>query len=129
MVEFSARTNFSGNLFTGNGADRIMAQYEDAVERAGAERAEQLIQSHLGTVLRNPTGFYQSQIGVRRSNGDWAVTDNNVVYGPWLEGTGSRNAPVTSFRGYRTFRHVAQMMDRQIQRIGERLLQRFVSNL
>jgi hypothetical protein len=30
------------------------------------------------------------------------------VYGPWLEGVGSRNFPVTRFRGYHAFRVAAQ---------------------
>jgi hypothetical protein len=123
---YTARAHFEGNLFSGSQRDRAMREYTDAVERAGAERAEQLVSERLERVLRNPTGYYQSQIGVRRDGGDWRVDDNNVIYGPWLEGTGSRNR-TTRFKGYATFRHVTQIMERQIQRIGERILPRFLS--
>jgi hypothetical protein len=44
-------------------------------------------------VLQHPTGYYQSKITVERAGTGYRVTDQGVVYGPWLEGTGSRNAP------------------------------------
>lgn len=128
MIEFRADIDQQGNLFSGRGAERVMREYTNAAERAVADEAERQIQLQLSNVLRNPTGYYQSQIGVRASGGDWTVTDNDVIYGPWLEGTGSRNQ-TTRFKGYATFRRVHQLMQRQAGRIAERVLQRFLRQL
>lgn len=128
MVSINIRPSYGGNLFSGAARDRIMREYENDVELAGAQRAEQLIGERLERVLREPTGYYQSQIGVRRDSGDYSVTDNNVIYGPWLEGESERNR-TTRFKGYATFRHVGQIMDRQLQRIGARILDRYARRL
>jgi hypothetical protein len=52
------------------------------------------------------------------------VHDDGVIYGPWLEGTGSRNAPVTRFPGYGSFRRASQQLDREIGGIADRILTR-----
>jgi hypothetical protein len=57
-------------------------------------------------------GLYESSIHTERSVVDHLIiTDTPVVYGPWLEGVGSRNYPVTRFAGYHTFRRVSQLLD------------------
>ena len=43
-----------------------------------------------------------------------------VIYGPWLEGTGSRNYPVTRFKGYRNWRRVTQMLEKAAKPIAEK---------
>ena len=40
------------------------------------------------------------------------IDDNGVVYGPWLEGTSSRNQ-TTRFKGYGAFRMTAQWLEKQ----------------
>jgi hypothetical protein len=47
------------------------------------------------------------------------VTDTPVVYGPWLEGVGSRNAPTTRFPGYHTFQLVSQKIDGEAGSLAE----------
>jgi hypothetical protein len=39
------------------------------------------------------------------------ISDRGVVYGPWLEGTGSRNQ-TTRFKGYASFRRVRDWLER-----------------
>jgi hypothetical protein len=57
-----------------------------------------------------------------------AVTDSGVIYGPWLEGTGSRNR-TTRFKGYATFRKAAQELDRRAFRIAAAMLDRYVRRM
>lgn len=79
------------------------------LELAQYTKFEVLMQLH--KVLQHPTGYYESQIRyVRDSLDSYRVDDNGVIYGPWLEGTGSRNSPVTAFPGYHTFRIVKNRM-------------------
>lgn len=106
----------AGLLVTGalNGARLEMADYT---------RYEVLTQ--LDKVLQNPTGYYASQIRRDRvSVESYRVHDGGVIYGPWLEGTGSRNAPVTKFGGYHTFRIVGNRMAQKGHEITEAWISR-----
>jgi hypothetical protein len=131
MPGFDVRVNVnaSGPMFDGR-AQRAAAQYCDQANYAVATRAEDMVRERLGTVLQHPTGYYLSHIRVERSSrGGYEVNDGGIIYGPWLEGTGSRNAPVTRFRGYSTFRRTKALIDRQAHGIAQRLLRRHVGRM
>lgn len=51
-------------------------------------------------------------------NDGWGVT-NDLPYGPWLEGLGSRNSPVTRFPGYRNLRNAYAITDRAVPDIAQ----------
>lgn len=59
-------------------------------------------QDKLATRFRYQTGDYISGNRVEpKGSGSWSVHDDIAKpYGPWLEGAGSRNSPVTRFPGY-----------------------------
>lgn len=85
------------------------------------------VRGELDVVLQNPTGYYRSHIAAAsRFNAaatfDVVVHDSGVIYGPWLAGTGSRNYPVTRFRGYAHWRKAGQ-------RIGQLARQTTVGTL
>jgi hypothetical protein len=98
-IEFNARMIRRGPMFNGKTAAALHT-YADEVGYKVATFAEDQVQQRLAQVLQHPTGYYQSKITVERAGTGYRVTDQGVVYGPWLEGTGSRNAPVTRFAGY-----------------------------
>ena len=105
----------SGPLFDGT-ASVLVQRYTREGGEAVARWGEQEVQRVLEQVLRNPTGYYQSQVRVNRvSNDSFAITDGGVVYGPWLEGTSRRNAE-TRFKGYGTFRRVAKRVEQRADR-------------
>jgi hypothetical protein len=105
----------SGPLFDGT-ASALVQRYTREGGEAVARWGEQEVQRVLEQVLRNPTGYYQSQVRVNRvSNDSFAITDGGVVYGPWLEGTSRRNAE-TRFKGYGTFRRVAKRVEQRADR-------------
>ena len=54
------------------------------------------------------------------------VTTADAMYGPWLEGTGSRNQS-TRFKGYHGFRLAAQELDAEAEGIADAALQPFVT--
>ncbi len=88
-----------------------------------------MVLERLGHVLRHPTGYYESQVRTEmRSDSEAFVTDGGVVYGPWLEGTGSRNE-TTRFKGYRTFRTIAQELDARATELVEPDVQRAVREM
>lgn len=53
---------------------------------------------------------YRKTIHALVSNMNMTILDNNAVYGPWLEGTGSRNE-TSQFKGYATFRKVGDWIE------------------
>jgi hypothetical protein len=80
--------------------------------------------------IRNPTPYYETQIRVERVGEERArVHDGGVVYGPWLEGTGSRNSPVTSFAGYQSARQAAALTDAQVPVLVRPAVARLVERL
>ncbi|NGO68519.1 hypothetical protein [Streptomyces boncukensis] len=112
-----------GPLFDGRAA-RAAADYSDEVEKQVAEEGARMVHQRLRQVLKHPTGYYQSQVRVRAAGGRHVVSDGGVIYGPWLEGTGSRNFPETRFRGYATFRRTQALLDRKARNIAEQLFSR-----
>lgn len=73
--------------------------------------ALQNVQQNLDRSIRHPTPYYETQINMKKEGSSTfqtrIVNDRGVIYGPWLEGTGSRNAR-TRFKGYASFRRAAQ---------------------
>ena len=79
--------------------------------------------------FKHPTGYYASRVQSHRSGeGQSTVDDGGVVYGPWLEGVGSRNQ-TTRFKGYFTFRKTAQVMDRRAKVEANRMFKRFLGRM
>lgn len=58
-----------------------------------------------------PTGRWMRSVHSDTHGNEGVVDDGGIVYGPWLEGVGSRNA-TTRFKGYRMWRRAYQTMDR-----------------
>lgn len=107
-------------------AQRAAAEYCDDVQREIAAHAKREVDRRLVQVLRHPTGYYQSHITLERGAGDaWVVHDNGVIYGPWLEGVGSRNSPVTRFPGYATFRRTKALIIRQAPQLAQQVMRRY----
>lgn len=111
----------SGPLFDGR-AGAALDRYVDAVQDRLADEATDRIHALLAGSLKHPTGYYESHIHTERSTSDRTVTDTPVVYGPWLEGLGSRNFPKTRFRGYGSFRKATQDLDAQAGGIARDVL-------
>lgn len=124
MVQMSFDWRQSGPLLSRT-RRRIAARgYAEDVEKAAAEEAKERVDARLARVIRNPSSppVYQSKIRVGQVRGRWTVHDGGrIPYGPWLEGTGSRNYPVTIFPGYFTFRTVASRMERRMVPIANRV--------
>lgn len=108
-----------GPLLDGS-ASKIVAAGVEEMTNDVAQAAVDLVQQRLGQVLRNPTGYYRSRVATNRAQGSDAtlVTDGGVVYGPWLEGVGSRNQ-ASRFKGYRTFRLAAEQVRRDSGKLAQ----------
>lgn len=119
----SIRSRPDGALFDERG-ERIFRDYCDDLEEQGAEWALRNIRRTFHSSFQNPTGYYESTVRIHDSEGGQEVWDGGfagAVYGPWLEGVGSRN-DTTRFKGYHAFRKAAQKLERRIEEMGYRLL-------
>lgn len=118
----------SGPLFSGEAA-RVLDRMTEEIAREVGKVAEQDVQQRLKTVLRHPTGKYQRRIRAAvESGGRVVIDDQRSVYGPWLEGTSSRNR-TTRFKGYATFRRVRQQVEAKSGRIAQQVVARTVGRL
>lgn len=120
--------NTSGPIFNGQAALAVKAYAEQAA-REVAQEGQREVRSRLGTVLQHPTGRYQSGVRVESSGSSmYEVNDSGIIYGPWLEGTGSRNR-TTRFKGYASFRIARQQLGARADGIAERVLPPYLGRM
>jgi hypothetical protein len=121
----------SGPLFDGIAAHAVDS-YLTEVERVVGQYAFTQVKERLGEVLQHPTGYYESKIQTERRADGTAINDgwpgSGVLYGPWLEGVGSRNQ-TTRFKGYATFRMIGQQVERQAAAMAQEILQPYLETM
>lgn len=119
MIRVTQRNH--GPIYT-HAADAAAHRFCDELEDDIADEAVDTLHRQFDMHFKHPTGYYKSQVKVRTGGPDKVISDGGVVYGPWLEGVGSRNFPKTRFKGYSSFRRAFQSIDRRAERMGQRLL-------
>ncbi|NED75276.1 hypothetical protein G3I51_23720 [Streptomyces sp. SID9944] len=125
----SIEVRAEGPLFDGRAERAVQAACDDARESV-AEFAEEHVLTLMGGEFRHPTGYYESQVTTTRVSADVSrVHDDGVVYGPWLEGVGSRNAPATRFPGYRHWRRTKDLVAERGPEIAERTVRRYLPEM
>jgi hypothetical protein len=116
----------SGPLFDGRAA-REFAAYADEAREQIAEFGEEHALNLMGQSFREPTGYYESNVMTERVSADVSrVHDSGVVYGPWLEGVGSRNRPRPGFPGYEHWRKTKALLAVRAPEMAQRLLDRYL---
>lgn len=128
MLEIHTEVHVNGPIFDAR-IHAAIDDYAQAVVDDVADQGFRDVHSTLSRVLRHPTGYYQSRIRNQAVGSAQVIHDDRVIYGRWLEGTGSRNSPVTRFPGYFTFRLVAQALNKKAPQIAERTLRRFIGRM
>jgi hypothetical protein len=112
-------------------APGIIAQSCDEMAKDVAELGNVMVRTNLNTVLRTQTPIYRTLIAAKKeASGQWKVWDGGrIVYGPWLEGVGSRNYPKTRFKGYFTFRRTTQQLQRMAVRHVQPIVRKLIEKL
>ncbi len=116
-----------GPLFNGT-AHRLVDAMCDEIELDVAESGAEQVVAWLGEVLKHPTPYYQTRIQHQAVDGHQDINDGGIVYGPWLEGVGSRNKE-TRFKGYATFRRVTQSLDQRAEGIAHRVVVPYIREM
>lgn len=121
MFDFHA----SGAVFDGR-AERAAHDYCNHLRESLADIAVRKVLAHLAEVIRVNHGVYMSYTHKVYEGEDIIVTDRWIVYGPWLEGVGSRVGPpgsgkwpYTRFEGYHTYRIVGNELNIEAPDIAE----------
>lgn len=127
-IEFKLHVRKRGPILEGR-ADHVMDEAANAVEDKVAKEAYDKVQQNLAARLKHPTGRYQGSIRVRSLGSLHEVTDGGIIYGPWLEGVGSRNAPVTRFPGYHSFRKAEQTAEQAAGRIADDVVDHYARRI
>ncbi|MFE1205644.1 hypothetical protein ACFW5V_28570 [Streptomyces sp. NPDC058762] len=124
-MRLDVSTRADGPLFDGR-ARRVLNSYVDHLERQLADTGRGILLDQLDQVLKTQTPYYTTRIEVIGGTKIW---DSRVVYGPWLAGIGSRNYPVTKFKGYDHWIKTRHELNRRKVGIGERLLRRYTGRM
>lgn len=117
----------TGPVFDGRAKEAAQRFAEDAAQ-AIAQQGVDAVRARFRQVLQNPTGRLSSRVTVERAHNGYVVTDGGVVYGPWIEGVGSRNR-TSRFKGYRTFRIVGQQFGREAGPTAERMFRQYLGEM
>lgn len=117
MLTLDVTYSRSGPVFDGR-ADKALGDAARDIESRTAFFGAALIRSKMDRTFRIQTPYYRLQNQARRDGTHWKVSDNGVVYGPWLEGVGSRNK-TTRFKGYSNYRRSVQEIQRHMDTIGD----------
>ncbi len=124
----SVEVTVNGPLFSGGANERVVLAVEDMV-REVTELGMQRLTEAFPTGVPVKTGNYRRNIHPTISGASAQIDDSGVIYGPWLEGTGSRNE-TTRFKGYSTFRRAEQwLQDEQVPIAVKRRVEQLVKEL
>jgi hypothetical protein len=126
-VSGSTDVTISGPFFDGR-ADLAVGDMLDEMVEVVASQALADVHFNLNDSIQFPTPYYETQIIKESINGDQIVHDRGIVYGPWLEGTGSRNR-TTRFKGYWSFRRAAAGLRGKIGRLTAPIVERYVRRM
>ena len=118
----------SGPLFSGGSSEQVVRAIEDVV-REVTELGMQRLTSAFPAGVPVKTGNYRRNVHPTINGASAQIDDSGVIYGPWLEGTSSRNE-TTRFKGYATFRRTEQwLQDEQVPLVVKRRVEMLVKEL
>lgn len=117
-----------GPFFIPGLSERVMRKAAEGIAERVGQRGSDLVHERLHEVLRHPTGYYESRVTTRLSGTTSTIDGGGVVYGPWLEGVGSRNRS-TRFKGYHTFRDTEQRVESESGDVADPIIDHAVREL
>lgn len=121
--EISYHSRLRGPISSGAIFHQVDA-YEEDVAKELADEGERIVRQSLHATLRMPTGVLESGVGTRALAGNRYELHSNmhIPYAHWIEGSGSRNDPVTVFPGYHNFEDTEEALEIVKRKIARRVL-------
>lgn len=119
----NVKINISGPLFEGATQRHVDEFLYDLRDDLGQFALKEVTRRM--SVFKQPTGFYRSRTAhIRVSSTENVVTDQDTVYGPWLE-WGGRGG----FNGYQLWGDTRDVTERQVTRFASRRVVELVKAL
>lgn len=115
-----------GPVFDGR-AERALDKFEIQLRADVADKGAEEVGRETG-IFKAPTGNYLRNITTTTRLDTDLVHLDNVVYGPWIEGTSRRNQ-TTRFKGYRVFRKATQALDARVPEIARVTIRPFLRDM
>lgn len=123
------KVTMSGPLFTAGRVTSVLDTIRDDIAGRLATEGERRVLNILDASLRHPTGAYRARITKYGPTGGQArIHDQQGIYGPWLNGTGSRNAS-TRFKGYGHFKQTQQALERAARPLAAQVVSEHLREL
>lgn len=126
-MSLDIEVTFSGPLFSG-AARAVLQDIGDQAAVEVGNAALERVQYFLDRQIRHPTPYYETQIIQQTRGNTEVVHDRGIIYGPWLEGTSSRNS-TTRFKGYASFRKATQATEQMAPAIVARVIAKNLGRL
>lgn len=124
----TVHVRYSGPFFDAARRNIVIRKMCERINTVLTNLAYNRVHEILRKDLKHPTGFYQSNITRETKDSRGRVHDNNVIYGPWLEGVSSRNRE-TRFKGYHAFRRANQSVERRAAKLSEPIVAKALKEL
>lgn len=140
MTRLDVSLNATGPLFDGRATKTLQQATQNTIQELveiGGERISGEARPEPGGKFLSvseakrgqaSTGNYRRNLSEKVKNLVGIITDGGVIYGPWLEGTSSRNQ-TTRFKGYAIFRRTRQWLQGQAGRVLEKNVRKAVRRM
>lgn len=134
------KVKITGPLLTGNPGRIVQEEVQRSIQETvelGEERLNVIMRpAPMGVFLsvseakkgQVSKGNYRRNIVTQVRNLVGLIQDSNIIYGAWLEGTGTRNK-TARFKGYASFRKTKQWLNRRKRGLQEKMLTRITRRL
>lgn len=129
MATVGFQMNFNSRVrgpISSGAIHRHVRDYESDVAKAIADEGLDMVKKSLNSTLRHQTPHLMKGVGNKRLAWNrWELhSHRHIPYDHWIEGTGSRNSPVTRFPGYHNFALTEVALKGKRGAISNRILRR-----
>ena len=116
-----------GPVFDGR-AERELQDASDEWVRNLATTGASVVRQNMNASFRTQTPHARLLVEARPEAPGWMIWQQRLIYGPWLEGTGSRNR-TTRFKGYWSFRRAVSVINARAVAIGQPIVAKWVAKM
>lgn len=118
---------YSGPMFDGR-IKAVMREFLAAAVAKVTEMTDAELHRAMGSRFRHPTGYFESKVLMVPVSELQRVISDDVIYGPWLEGTSKRNQS-TRFKGYKIWLRTRQKMRKLATPVAQEMLNGFIGRM
>lgn len=119
--------HLSGPLFDGRTQQELQKVTREMEKQVAASFTQQWM-GNMNSSFRTQTPYYMTQVTNQEMPGQHVIHDRGIIYGPWLEGVGSRNKS-TRFKGYWSLKRAYETTMGRVQSLCEDIMRRHLGSM